>query len=254
MKYFPLICKERGATLPVSTNHSNLMETFFYIVLIVHIAAGFTALSTGFVPFVTVKGGKIHKTTGKIFYYAMLTVAASAFVLSILHFNPFLFIVGLLTGYATYTGYQGLIWMRTQRKLGTKKDWLFLDVFGLVLLGFLLVVPGWLFPDHTGFLSVMITFTCILLFFVVKDVRIFSGHKVMKERNSWIVYHIGRISGAYIAALTAFLVVNVQTDPVFIAWLLPAAIGVPAIFYFQHQYKKKKGSPVTKPTLQKQTI
>ncbi|MGB3589435.1 MAG: DUF2306 domain-containing protein, partial [Tunicatimonas sp.] len=84
------------------------METTRTVVLILHIIAGFIALTVGVVPFAAKKGGKLHNTTGRIFYYAMIFVAVSAFGLAIYRFSPFLLMVGLLTLYSTVTGYRGL--------------------------------------------------------------------------------------------------------------------------------------------------
>lgn len=58
--------------------------------------------------------------------------------------------------------------------------------------------------------------------------------------KSWIRYHIGRISGAYIAAVTAFLVSNVSTNPEFIAWLLPTVIGIPLVSVLRRRYFARK--------------
>jgi hypothetical protein len=48
--------------------------------------------------------------------------------------------------------------------------------------------------------------------------------------------------GAYISALTAFLVVNLHGDyiPGFVAWLLPTALLVPFIVRWSRQYSKLK--------------
>lgn len=48
------------------------------------------------------------------------------------------------------------------------------------------------------------------------------------------------MGGAYIAAFTAFLVTNIQTEPVYLGWLLPTALGTPAIIYFQYKFSPKK--------------
>ncbi len=92
------------------------------------------------------------------------------------------------------------------------------NVFALVLIGF---------------------FALSLLNLLRQDGQLFSGRKKIKGK-AWIRYHIGRISGAYLATITAFLVNNVHTDPEFVAWLLPTTIGVPAIVYFKRQYGERK--------------
>src|SRR3954468_12500544 len=80
------------------------MENIFKVILILHIIGGGTALIGGTVNTIRKKGDRIHKLTGKCFLYGMLTSATCALVLSILHPNYFLFIVGIFTIYMTGTG------------------------------------------------------------------------------------------------------------------------------------------------------
>ena len=215
------------------------METARTIVLILHIAAGFTALTVGLVPFVAKKGSKLHNTTGWIFCYAMIFVAGSAFGLAIYRFNPFLLMVGLLTLYTTVTGYRGLHFRRDPAVVGQRRDWALLIVSG-VALG--LTIWQTLVQFGTANISVLVLigfFAVSLLNLLRQDWLLFSGRQAMKGK-AWIRYHIGRISGAYLATITAFLVNNVHTDPAFIAWMLPTVIGIPAIVYFKRKYPSKK--------------
>lgn len=217
------------------------METAQTIVLILHIIAGFTALTVGFIPFVAKKGGKLHNATGKVFYYAMLFVAISAFGLAIYRFSPFLLMVGLLTLYATMTGYRGLQLKRQRAKQGQLRDWGLLISVGLGLMFTVWQTITQFGTENTGILILVSVFGSLLMVDLVSDIRIFSGKKSMTNK-SWIRYHISRISGAYIATVTAFLVNNVQTDPAFIAWLLPTAIGIPLVSVLRRRYfagKKK---------------
>jgi hypothetical protein len=49
------------------------------------------------------------------------------------------------------------------------------------------------------------------------------------------------MGGAYIAASTAFLVVNVEWGVV--GWLLPTAIGSPLIAFALRKYRKRRKQP-----------
>lgn len=217
------------------------METIRTIVLISHIAAGFIALIIGMIPFIAKKGGKLHNATGKAFYYAMIFVAFSAFGLAIYRFSPFLLMVGLLTLYATITGYRGLQLKRQRATRGQWRDWALLVSVGLGLIFTVWQTVSRFGTDNTGILILVSVFGSLLAVDLLSDIRLFSGRKTMTNK-SWIRYHIGRISGAYIATVTAFLVNNVHTDPAFIAWLLPTAIGVPLVSVLRRRYfaQKKK--------------
>lgn len=211
------------------------METTRTVVLILHIIAGFIALTVGVVPFAAKKGGKLHNTTGRIFYYAMIFVAVSAFGLAIYRFSPFLLMVGLLTLYSTVTGYRGLQLKRKRAVKGELKDWALLAFIGVALVFTIWQTITQFGINNTGVLILVGVFGSLLATQLISDIPVFSGRKVMKNKQ-WIRYHISRISGAYIATLTAFLVNNVRTDPEFIAWLLPTLIGLPLVSFLRRRY------------------
>ncbi|MBC7922645.1 MAG: hypothetical protein H7Z75_16310, partial [Ferruginibacter sp.] len=60
------------------------------------------------------------------------------------------------------------------------------------------------------------------------------------SRLDWLRMHIERMGGAYIATVTAFLVVNVRVEPAFIPWLLPGLLGGFGIRYFVRKYALEK--------------
>jgi len=212
------------------------METIRSISLFLHIVAGFIALMVGVFAFASRKGGKWHRYSGKIYVWAMVVVALSAFLLALIRYNPFLFMVGVFTFYMTITGYRGLA--RKQKKQSRQWDWMLIG-FSVLMTGYMTVnTISNIGQSLNEFMPVVLVFTIILLTFIVKDVRIYSG-LVGMSANQWLMYHITRISGAYIATFTAFLVTNVQTQPAYIAWLLPTMVGSVVIAYFQRKYKVK---------------
>jgi len=50
---------------------------------------------------------------------------------------------------------------------------------------------------------------------------------------------MGGMIGSYIAAVSAFSVVNFSFLPTAIRWLWPSAIGVPLLLYWIQKYQKK---------------
>ncbi len=212
------------------------MELLRNINLTLHVSAGFIALVVGVFAFASPKGGKIHRLSGKIYVVAMLVVAFSAFVLALIRYNPFLFMVGVFTLYMTVTGYRGL--GRKQRKQSKKLEWGLIG-FSMLMTGYMLInIYFVLDKTHSDFIPVVIVFSSVLLMFIIKDILIYTG-KTEMNANKWLLYHIGRISGAYIATFTAFLLTNINTDPAYIAWLLPTLVGTILIIYFQRKYKTK---------------
>jgi hypothetical protein len=86
---------------------------------------------------------------------------------------------------------------------------------------------------------VLLVFGVGTLFFSAEDL-IALYRKNSRSHFLWMYIHIGRMLGAYIATLTAFLVVNSEFFPsLLIAWLGPSAIGTPLIIYWIRRYKRK---------------
>jgi len=80
------------------------MDTFFTIFLVLHIIGGSVGLLTGSINLVMRKGDRKHKMVGRVFVYSMLTAGLSALILSVVHPNYFLFMVGVFTIYMVGTG------------------------------------------------------------------------------------------------------------------------------------------------------
>jgi hypothetical protein len=85
---------------------------------------------------------------------------------------------------------------------------------------------------------VFMVFGAGALFFVYQDVQHFRGKA--KIKNYYLTTHLQRMIGSYIAALTAFLVVNNTILPGVLAWLLPSMVLVPVIIRTTIRYKVDK--------------
>jgi ABC-type enterochelin transport system permease subunit len=69
-----------------------------------------------------------------------------------------------------------------------------------------------------------------------KDVRIYFLKKEMSS-SALMRDHIGKMSGSYIAAITAFLVNNVDFLPPLVVWLSPTILGTMVIIRFSKPYR-----------------
>ena len=58
------------------------------------------------------------------------------------------------------------------------------------------------------------------------------------DKKFWLYQHISKMSGGYIAAVTAFVVVN-EFIPGIYGWLSPTVIGTIYIVYHQMRFRKK---------------
>lgn len=217
------------------------MEKILQILLFIHIAAGVFALLSGIAAIVFPKGKKGHNISGRIYYWAMIGIGLTAFAIAIPKGNMFLLMIGGFSTYMTLTGYRFLQFRRNNAlRFG------FWD-YSLIMLGFTtLIIPsiyftqiGWV--KIGGFAVVFGVFGLILTGMLLGDLSI--GKKLSTYPSAWFLQmHISRMMGAFIATVTAFLVQNWQTDPVFIAWLLPTVVFTPLIIYYQRKFRVNKKS------------
>lgn len=212
------------------------MEKFLQNLLVIHIAAGSTALLAGIAAIVFKKGMKGHNLSGRIYYWSMLVIGITAFGIAIPKGNMFLLMIGGFSTYMTLTGYRFLQFRKNQGLKFGFWDYVF------IVIGFItLIVPTLYFTQigwHKigGFGVVFAVFGLMLTVMLLGDLRI--GKKLSTYPRAWFLnMHIGRMMGAFIATCTAFLVQNWQTDPVYIAWLLPTVVFTPLIIYYQRKFK-----------------
>lgn len=213
--------------------------------LILHVISGFLALACGAVAISTKKGQGIHVTAGRIYFWSMILVAVTAFYLSVANVIPFLFLIAVLSFYLTWSGYKAIHWKN--KPLPDFAFWFDVIITHLVaLFGVAMILLSALTWMDIHFNDVISSLRIVLLVFGIGTV-IFAGEDLIlfyrKDSSSkflWMYTHIGRMLGAYIATFTAFLVVNGEFFPSpLIAWLGPAVIGTPFIFYWIRKYREK---------------
>lgn len=205
------------------------MKLFLLIFLILHIASGFLALGFGLLAMVAKKGQRAHRLTGRTFFYLMLSVAFTAVVISSFRLNLFLLLIAGFAFYQNVNGYRS-VKHKSLRPAGL--DWTITGV-GLVTA----IVMIWTMN------VVLLVFGTIGAYLVFGDLRtyylVLSGKPVPKLL--WLSRHIGMMMGAYLATITAFVVVNVQNaEPAWLPWLLPTMIGVPLMRYWDWIFTKAK--------------
>jgi len=219
---------------------NNLMENLFSLIKILHIIMGSIALAAGPVAMYNQNGGKLHRISGKLYFYSMFSIFVSSVYMSIVKENWFLFMIALFTLYLISTGYRALYLKQLHKgQKPAKIDWLILWLgsiagIGLLIWGTFVIISG------NSFGIVAIAFGFFLLQGTRSDYKRFTVPP--SEKNHWLFTHISGMIGGYIATFTAFLVQNLHTDPAFIAWLLPTAVFTPVIVVTIRKFKIKKGS------------
>jgi hypothetical protein len=209
------------------------MVTVEAATLWLHIAAGVVAVLAGLGAMVTTKGGRRHRRAGVVFVAAMGVVVGTVVPLAAIdptQLRLFLVLVAVFSGYLAFSGYRTLSRKRPDDD-ATAVDW---GGAALVVLA-CLALGGWgvsLLAGGDTFGTVMVVFGVIGTVFGGLDVRNFRR----EGGGEWLVDHLSRMVGAYIATVTAVSVVNLTMVPRVVAWLWPTAAGLPLILYWQGKY------------------
>ncbi len=214
--------------------------------LVLHIAAGFSAFVLAPVALVTAKGGKQHRRWGMVYLWAMGIVAGTALPMALYRPVLFLALVAVFSFYAAFSGYR-ITKLKDLARGGRAQavDWfaaLFTFGASACLAGFGAFRPA--LVQHMGIVAIV---------FGLLGMRLAAGEiwkfvKKPKEKMFWWYTHLGNFIGSYIAAWTAFLVTNIHPQGAYNAslakllWLLPTAVGVPAIV-LTIAYHKRKFAP-----------
>lgn len=199
----------------------------------VHILAGVAALVAGGVALAAEKGSRRHRHAGRVYVASMAVVVVTVlplFVLDPTFFRTFLLLVAVFSGYFAFSGYRVLARKRP-RDDPAIVDWAaaaaaVVACVALGAWGLTVVVSG------NSFGVVMVVFGGIGGLLGGSDLR---AHWQGTDRE-WLVDHLSRMVGAYIATVTAMSVVNLAMVPEVVAWLWPTAVGVPLIWYWQAEY------------------
>ena len=213
------------------------MEFAIKIAIYIHAFFGAIGLLAGSLSFIVKKGSKLHKMSGKWFTIGMLASSGLSIPIASMpgHENPFLVMIGLFTIYMVIVGNRSLRFKK-RKTLADKTDWGIsglMAVISLVMLSAGLLKSGeiavlFLFFGGIGFVL------CLMDFNFLRNPH--------KTKTGWLVQHIGKIVGAYIASVTAFLVAGTHLSGLAV-WILPSVIGNTAIIYWILKVRGVKFKP-----------
>lgn len=206
------------------------------VLIYAHALFGGISLLSGMISIVSKKGKIVHKKSGKLFFYSMLFSAVTALIIAILpkHESPFLFSIGLFSSYFILTGYRALNYKSENLKLTIDK----IISWAMIFTGIIMIVYNPIFNDKINI--ILTVFGLLGLIFSVRDVVLYKDINNLKK--SWLKLHLGKMIGGYIAATTAFVVVN-NFFPSFYGWFIPGIIGGIYITYWMMKLNKNLKLP-----------
>jgi uncharacterized membrane protein len=212
--------------------------------LLLHIAAGTVALLSGAAALMAVKGRKGHKQTGTVYNYCMYIVGISALVMTTMKFNPFLLSISVFTLYLSFSGMRAMQYWRVGRQsltLRGKLPYLLAVITALFMILYPFIQMA---IANTAFVPVLSIFGSIMLILSVRDLQLLADENTTGKQNRvWLMQHIGKMSGSYIAAATAFLVNNVSLKPAWIVWILPTVVGSVLTTIASRKWSKRLAKP-----------
>ena len=211
-----------------------MSESTIQILLYIHVVFGAIALLSGSIAIAVKKGGFVHRKSGLVFVPSMLISALVSMLVAVQpnHNSPFLLSVGILTIYFVLGGYLALRYKKKHVNLLADKCLaLAMFVIGIAMISHPLYV------DYVNI--VMIVFGVLGAGFAINDFANFYFHEELHKH--WLTVHLGKITGGYISAFTAFIVVN-QYIPGIAGWILPGVIGGVFIAIWTRKVKNGKMS------------
>lgn len=218
--------------------------------LAIHVSAGSGAFVLAPLALITAKGGKAHRTWGRIYFWCMTIVAFTALVIAAYRPVLFLALVAIFSFYAAFSAYRVLDQKAAWKgaPVVRRLDWaaaLFCFAASLAL-----AVLGAVRPELVQNLRIP------AIVFGVVGMRI-SGRSMWRfthppaEKMFWWYAHLQGMIGSYIAAWTAFSLVTIGPllHGAWWLWIVPISVGIPAIVattaYYQRKFAPRRKTALT---------
>jgi len=194
--------------------------------LIIHILSGSIALFSAALALSIEKGKKFHIYSGKSYFWAMVIIFLTAIPMSIITSNVSLFLIAI---FSFYLAFSGMRFARNRKGVPTLIDLIAVNLMFLSGAGMWILAIIYFMNNNSQFIT-LIVFGFLALFLGYGDFQTFKNQTAVgKER---IAKHLTNMMGGTIAVVTAVLVVNPPTNPEWVWWLLPTAVLVPVIFWW----------------------
>jgi len=228
----------------------------------IHAAFGFVGLAAFWIPILSRKGGPNHVRFGLVFVRCAWVVLASAGVAVVYHLvelaaaghspldQPAVYALLVFLGYLALVTWinirhaYGLMRFKTDPlAMNTGRNHL-LARLAMASSAFLLGFALWLRPPN------------MIILLALAPVGYATGRSILAyissppaSRVAWLYEHLGGMIAAGIAFHTAFAVfgvrqlfhMNLEGWTAVLPWVLPAAIGIPAIAVWTRHYRRRYG-------------
>jgi hypothetical protein len=188
-----------------------------------HIGAGIFALVASLLAVLSTKGKKLHIQSGRIYFWAMLGIFVTAVPMALISGNQFLFITAV---FSFYLAFAGIRFARNRSGIPAIIDWVAVTLMLLSGVGMWLLAVLYFMDDNPNFI-IPVVFGTLALALGFRDYR---SHKNETAKGAQrIASHLSNMLGGTIAVITAVLVVNINSQPGWLLWILPTLVITPLI-------------------------
>ena len=199
------------------------------VLLVIHIAAGSTALAVAAVALLTAKGHVHHIRAGRVYAAAMAVVCATALPLAVLGSDAVLLLVAMFSFYLVFAGWR---FARNASGRARAVDWAAAVILGVTGLG-MWGIGAVLFLRGDSQWVTMAVFGFIAAALSAVDLRYHRAPP--RPGRQRIARHLTNMLAGTIATVTAVVVVNVDTRPAWLAWILPTLLITPLIAWWNRR-------------------
>lgn len=224
---------------------------------VLHVFFGTLALVVAPAAFAMAKGSAWHRRLGFAFILAMALVLFSAGFLWQAKGHEFLLPLGAVSGYLVFNGYRAIA--RRRRRVPDpfedRVDLLAAGVAVLAAFGIVYLAATASTALMLGIRPALVGIGIIAIAFAGNDALGFTAPRM---RTGWLLQHLAGMVGAYVSAVTAFVVINAHDVPMMLRWAVPSAAGAVLIAVVSLRYvrlrlpgrkqDRKSGQPVATAT------
>ncbi len=213
------------------------------VLLAIHVAAGFLALTGATIATATMFFDcphKWHVYSGKVFVFGMTGIVVTAIPITLIKSNYFMLLIAVFSGYLALAG-----WRYAKNRTGVPNtiDWVRVGVMTASSI-LMLIYGAWMI--HRGNLNgiMLIVFGIIGGGLCLSDTyTLRTGRAKGKTR---VGIHLTMMLSGLIATVTAFAAVNFTFKPLFVVWLTPTLLITPIIVWWNMKIeggRKPRGMP-----------
>lgn len=207
--------------------------------ILIHVVSGSIALILGLIALLSIKGGKVHRSSGNYFLKFMAVVVLTGLI-GVLVFgrNTFLAVITVLSAYVAFSGYRVL-----QAKSNSPR---LLDIM-VALISIMVLVYFLYYFQRIGMIwSPVVIYSTVgaLAFIVTYDfLRYLIPTTQYEKHRIWLYEHIYKMMSAFAALLSAFSgTVLEEYQPH--SQYLPSALGLLIAFSFMYYvYRNRQVRP-----------